>query len=256
MYLQQMLKLPEKHPAVHTMFKENGYHLVRRSDRYWAELWSDLFIEQVVMRSIKSRGGLTRGRGFTESTRHQWVHAAHQCVVIHEAMTLISKSTLANSEQHVELGVSRKNRDASDLSKIQTCFREHNLFEGGPEFRSLSTRICSDGTVNCDNSEKVGKEIQEQLDNVYFQDATNKRKLNVRNIESLYNSVKISDKKFVVIAPTALLLRLIAISQREHNIERFFSYELTAFPMSIFKDGINAETKKSNSSQYSAHQKS
>ena len=32
MYLQQMLKLPEKHPAVHTLFKENGYHLVRRSD--------------------------------------------------------------------------------------------------------------------------------------------------------------------------------------------------------------------------------
>ena len=85
-------------------------------------------------------------------------------------MTLISKSTLANSEQHVELGVSRRNHDVSDLSKIQAWFREHNPFEGGPEFKSLSTRICSDGTVNCDNSEKVGKEIQEQLDNVYFHD--------------------------------------------------------------------------------------
>ena len=121
-------------------------------------------------------------------------------------MTSVTKSTLANSEQHVELGVSWKNRDVSDLSKIQAWFREYNPFEGGPKLRSLSTEICNDGTVNCDNSEKVGKEIQEQLDNVYFHDATIKRKLKVRNIESLYSLLKISDKKFFVIKPTALFL--------------------------------------------------
>ena len=71
MYFQQMLKLPEKHPAVHTMFKENRYNSVYRSDTCWAGLWSDLITEQVVMRSIKSRGGLTKGGGFTDSTRHQ-----------------------------------------------------------------------------------------------------------------------------------------------------------------------------------------
>ena len=48
---------------------------------------------------------------------------------------------------------------------------------------SLSTGICNDGTVICDNRKKVGKEIQEQLDNVYFHDATIKRSLKVRNIE-------------------------------------------------------------------------
>ena len=81
----------------------------------------------------------------------------HQCAVIHEAMTSVTKSTLANSEQLVQLGVSRKNRDVSDLSKIQAWFRERNPFDGGPELRSLSTRICNDGRVNCDNSEKVRK---------------------------------------------------------------------------------------------------
>ena len=125
-------------------------------------------------------------------------------------MTSVMKSTFAKSEQHVELGFLRKNRDVSDLSKIQAWYREHNR---DSELRSLSTGICNDGTVNCDNSEKVGKKIQEQLDNVYFHDATIKRRLKkVRNIESLYNSVKISDKKFVVIKPTALFLRLIAIA--------------------------------------------
>ena len=87
--------------------------------------------------------------------------------------------------------------------KIQAWSREYNPFEGGSELRSLSTGICNGGTVNCENSEKVGKEIQEELDNVYFHDATAKRRLKVRNIESLYNSVKISDKKFIVIKRTA-----------------------------------------------------
>ena len=151
------------------------------------------------MRSVKSRGGFIRGRCLTESTRHQWVHTAHQYAVIHEAVTSTIKT---NSEQHVELGVSRKNRDVSDLPRIQVWFREHNPFEAGPELRP-STGMCNDGTVNCDNSGKVGKEIQEQFDNVYFHYATIKRRLKVRNIESLYNSVKISDKKFVVIKPSA-----------------------------------------------------
>ena len=244
MYLQQMLKRPEKHPEVHTMLKENGYNLVRRSGKYWAGLWSDLIVEQVMMRSVKSRRGLTRGRDFTESTRHQWVHVAHQCAAIHEAMTSLTRSTLVNSKQHVEVDVSRKNRDVSDLSKIQAWFREHNPFEGGPELRSLSTGICNDVTVNCDNSENVGKEIQEQLDNVYFHDATIKRRLKVRNIESLYDLVKISDKKFVAIKPRTSFLRLTAMAQRENNIERFFSYELTTFPMSLFKDGLIRKPKK------------
>ena len=96
--------------------------------------------------------------GFTERPCHWWVHTAHQCAVIHEAMPSFTKSTLANSGQQKELGVSRKNH-VSDLSKIKAWFSEHNPFEGVPELRSLSTGICNDGTVNCDNSEKVGKEI-------------------------------------------------------------------------------------------------
>ena len=246
MYLQQMLKLPEKHPEIHTMFKENRYHSVRRSDRYWAGLWSGLIIVKVMIRSIKSRRGLTRGRGFTESTRHQWVHTVHPCFVIHEAMRSITKSTLANSEQYVELDVSLRNCDVSDLSKTQTWSREDNTFKDGPELRSLSTYIWyiwNNGAVSCDNSEKVGKEIQVLLD-VYFHDATIKRSPKVKNIEIFYNSVKISDKKFVVIKPPALFLRLIAIAQRESNIEIFFSCEQTTFPMTFFKDGLMRKPKK------------
>ena len=57
-YLQIMLRLPETYPDAHRKFME-GYHVVRRSDRFWAGLSTDIIIEQVAMRSIKSYGGLT-----------------------------------------------------------------------------------------------------------------------------------------------------------------------------------------------------
>ena len=39
----------------------DGFHVVRRSDRKWAGLSTDLVIEQVLMRSMKTSGGLRKG---------------------------------------------------------------------------------------------------------------------------------------------------------------------------------------------------
>jgi len=44
-------------PQLHEMFINQGFHAVRRSSRYWAGLWTDLVIKQVMMRSIKVEGG-------------------------------------------------------------------------------------------------------------------------------------------------------------------------------------------------------
>ena len=69
LYLQEMWELPEKLSLVFEQFSKNGPHSVRPSNRYWAGLSSDLVIEQVLMRSIKIRGGLTWGRVITVSVR-------------------------------------------------------------------------------------------------------------------------------------------------------------------------------------------
>ena len=64
-----MLKLKDSHPQVHEKFAQQGAHVTRRSERYWTDLWPDLIIEQVLMKSLKSCGRLTHGRGLTESVR-------------------------------------------------------------------------------------------------------------------------------------------------------------------------------------------
>ena len=61
-----MLKFSKTNPSVYNSFQYDLL-IVRRSDRFSADLSSDLVILQVLLRSIKTTGGLTRRRGFTDS---------------------------------------------------------------------------------------------------------------------------------------------------------------------------------------------
>ena len=87
MYLQMMLEVPVKYPDLYEKFSTEGYHIARRCDRFWGGLWTDLMIEQCMMRSLKSRGGLTRGREMTDTVRLTWIHSMHACVDVHDSMT-------------------------------------------------------------------------------------------------------------------------------------------------------------------------
>ena len=133
-----MMDLQNDFPWLYKEFTKHGFHTVRRSERYWSGLWTDLVIEQVLMRSVKSRGGLTRGRGMTESVRLQWVHSAHRTGAVHEAVADFTGLKTYNSEQHPELGKSRKTRDYADLCKITDWLTDHNPFSAFTVIRSYS----------------------------------------------------------------------------------------------------------------------
>ena len=49
-------------------FTRDGYFAIRRSDRFWSGVSTDMCIEQILMRNFKAIGGLTHGRGITDST--------------------------------------------------------------------------------------------------------------------------------------------------------------------------------------------
>ena len=51
-YVQKMMRLKDDYPEIHNKFVD-GFHVVRRSNRKWAGLSTDLVIEQVLMRAIK-----------------------------------------------------------------------------------------------------------------------------------------------------------------------------------------------------------
>ena len=78
-----MNDLPKSHPWMFNQFMSNGYHTIRRSNKFWGGISTDLAIEQILMRNLKRRGGLTRGRAFTESARILWIYNMRKCAGIH-----------------------------------------------------------------------------------------------------------------------------------------------------------------------------
>ena len=73
-YLQNLEKVSSTHSSVYKLFQEE-YHVIR-SDRHWAGLSTDLVIEQMIMRSLKTSGGLTWGRVWE---RHKEQSGCYQC---------------------------------------------------------------------------------------------------------------------------------------------------------------------------------
>lgn len=80
------------------------------------------------MRVLKSRGGLTRGRGKTDSVIATWIHSMHACASIHDVMIEFTQNQQKGSEQHVELDESRLKRDQADLTKLKDCLARNNPF--------------------------------------------------------------------------------------------------------------------------------
>lgn len=109
-YLQQMQNLHTTHPGVQQRFKE-GFHVIRRSDCLWAGLLPDLIIEQVLKRSLKTSGGLTRGRGMTEQQRLLWLLSMPACGEVNQSMEGLTGVNYNTGEQNKDMTKARQARD-------------------------------------------------------------------------------------------------------------------------------------------------
>ncbi len=144
LYLQMMEQLEDLHPEVYTSFK-NGLHVIRRTERYWAGLSTDLVIEQVlIMRSVKTSGGLTRGRGMTETQRSVWLLSRPACAEVNYCMQEFAGTSYKTSEQHKDLGKARQKRDVKDTIEILGFLAERSPFDSDPSLRSIASGVIAD----------------------------------------------------------------------------------------------------------------
>ena len=110
-----MSELENYHHDMFTLFR-NGHHVERRSNRLWAGLFSDLIIEQAIIRSLKVTGGLTRGRGMSERQRPVWLFSMMACIKIN-AMQEFCSLNYTSSNQDKTDSQSRTIRDSQDKAK-------------------------------------------------------------------------------------------------------------------------------------------
>ena len=76
LYIQSISELMKSYPEMHQQFML-GQHTLRRTTSGWSGLWTDLSIEQILMKSLKGRSGII-GRGISENVMFVWTKSMHR----------------------------------------------------------------------------------------------------------------------------------------------------------------------------------
>jgi hypothetical protein len=245
LYLQLMEELPTECEWLHQQFQQRGFHAIRRNNRFWSGLSSDLTIEQVMMRSIKGKGGLTHGRGMTESTRLTWIASRHKCAMIHPAT--VSLADLDRTPvSHIEFGNSRVKRDNCDLDKMKEWLESNNPFNvTDSRLRCLSFGVvAAEGDcITCDGAESVGLAVMRGMDNKVYDEVSIRKAARVKTLAQVAATVAVVGKVKIVDV-TLLFSRLLVVVQRSSNVKMYFEYELTPVPASLFNGAFMRKPDK------------
>ena len=80
------------------------------------------------MRSIKSVGGLTRGRGFKDSSSLVWLLSMPACGEVHKAIREVTGLDSTDSvKTHKDLEPARRKHDAKDVLSIMQYLVESTI---------------------------------------------------------------------------------------------------------------------------------
>ena len=96
LYVMEMCCLDMTHPDVCEKYLK-GFHVICHTNQFWAGLSSDLIIEQTLMQSLKSSGGLMHGSGMTEDMHALWTMSTSEYNSIMQELNNLNYTT---SEQH------------------------------------------------------------------------------------------------------------------------------------------------------------
>ena len=144
--------------------------MIKRSDRNCAGLSTDLVIEQMLMRSLKTSDGLTRGRGMTEAQRTIWLLSMPACADVSQAMEEFSSTTYMSSEQHKDSTKARISRDNSDMESMAVFLEARDPFDSDPSLRCISSGVIADEAVNIDVAKQVGENILKAMEGKHVEE--------------------------------------------------------------------------------------
>lgn len=229
-YVQSMETLEKRNPAVYYKFKD-GYHVIRRSDRYWAGLSTDLVIEQTLMKSMKSTGGLTHGRGVNEEQRAVWLLSRPACTAVNEAMQTLTNVTYITSEQHKDATPARLKRDSEDTMKLLEFLQNHNPFVKEQRLHSISSGIAADQSSNAHDAKAVGENILRKMEGKPVSEYTFRRVDQVKTLAAK-SIIKCGDE-IVQVNPLLLFDRLVKAS---NDLTADMVYEFTPHPAALFDE--------------------
>lgn len=203
-YLQKVSKLKSiLSEEEWVRFVRLGFFTIRRTDKPFNGVWTDMTIEQVLMRAMKVSGGLMQGRHMSDSVIARWICTMPGSLQVTEAVEAFAEVTPESSDQHISLSRSWQARDSRDLQKFLLWLNQHSPFNKSEELVSLSSGIVADSRVNCDSAQKVGEDAVKALTGKTFGNITLKRKTQVFTLAAMGKTIVV-EKDPVVVNPNQL----------------------------------------------------
>ena len=232
---------------------EGAFTIHRNENLFWSGTLTDMTIEQSLMRSGKTHGGLVNIT-HKESARTQWLLTAHIVAQYSEAFRKLTENAGGTwSKQHQELYQGSRIRDHDDLQKFLVFLRSHNPFTSADptQLRNIYTGLVADHRVNVDDALTIGAKIQEILTGKRFIDVTMKKKDQAQTFSIMRKPIKV-DGEDVRTSPAQLYRRLLCIARTNGPPDPcIFSSEMTAVAPALFKEDGSMRT--SQKSQLAKH---
>lgn len=210
-------------------------HTVKYSTDEWAGVWSDMSIEQTLMRYCKSQGGLSGGRLRSESAQKVWLLTLTVFSAIHQTLEE-RQHPGAKDYDHADLGNSRMKDDYEKVVKLVEWFKTTDLLNTDAEklVSFVTGEVNTDGRVNCHMASDIGKDMQLALDGGTFVSKVS-RKSKCDNFTVLRKKLKVNQKA-VYLAPYVMFTRLTVAAERKLTVKDSMWWELTIQPTSLFND--------------------
>ena len=249
LYLDQMKKLGERmEKEDFEKYTSSGYWTIRRSNRFWSGNFTDQTIEQVLMRMLKSRGGLAHGRGVTLSTQSKMVHIFPQTVPICESLEIFSGVQSSSSDQHKDLRPSSTARDGQHYQRFKNFLSQHSPFAYKGEHKDrlvcISTGVVAPMTANADRAIELGLVAANQITGKSFSEAKLKRNDKVISIGAAMNGTEVRGSH-VEVDPMILFLRVTCVIGERKEMRAHLKHEFSKHPPSLFESTCMRKTVKS-----------
>ncbi len=208
-----------------------------------------IFIEQVLIAGIKSTGGgLTRGRGFNESTRLLFLLSRPACAEVSQSIFEIAGFSSNTGDGHRDMAASRIRRDMSDIQKLLQVFVERGpIHTTSDKLESLSTGLVAEESVNADDAQRVGNKIITSM----VDHSVAEYKVSQKNQENTLDTaayVKSASGERIEMDPQRLYQRLLVTGIGDITLPDLFQFELCCFPPSLFDNHMRMRTGTKRSS--------
>ena len=172
------------------------------------------------MRSMKTSGGLTRGRGMTEQQRLIWLLSMPVCAEKNHAMLDLTGVSYSTGEQNKDISEYRKNRDMKDTKTLLNALAEQNPFTTQQGLRNIMNGVHANDTVNVDDAKDIGQGILMSMTGKFVTEFAFKRSNQAVTLATK-SSVKIDGEK-IQVDQQLLFQRLIVALKSLDDMEGIF----------------------------------